>query len=247
MKKIVIIDDEPLARSLVIEFLQEHHEIEVVAECNNGYEGVKAIMQFKPDLIFLDIQMPKISGFEMLELLDEVPPVIFATAFDEYAIKAFEANALDYLLKPFSKERFNVAIEKWKNSTKTNPQDSKLQKLIKSTVNKPEDAQRIVVKNNTEISIIPVDEIVYIEAYDDYVKIFTKDKYYLKKKTMNHYESVLQESMFFRTHRSYIINLQQLTRIEPLEKNSYIVLLKSGKKVPLSRTGYVRLKQKLGL
>ena len=122
-----------------------------------------------------------------------------------------------------------------------------LQKLIKSTVNKPEDAQRIVVKNNTEISIIPVDEIVYIEAYDDYVKIFTKDKYYLKKKTMNHYESVLQESMFFRTHRSYIINLQQLTRIEPLEKNSYIVLLKSGKKVPLSRTGYVRLKQKLGL
>jgi two-component system, LytTR family, response regulator len=247
MKKIVIIDDEPLARSLVLEFLQQHKDIEVVAECNNGYEGVKAIMQFKPDLIFLDIQMPKINGFEMLELLDEVPPVIFATAFDEYAIKAFEANALDYLLKPFSKERFNAAIEKWKNSTKNNSQELRLKKLIETTVKQTEETQRIVVKNNTEISIIPVDEIVYIEAYDDYVKIFTKDKYYLKKKTMNHYETVLNETMFFRTHRSYIINLQQLTRIEPLEKNSYIALLKSGKKVPLSRTGYVRLKEKLGL
>lgn len=247
MKKVIIIDDEPLARSIVTEYLQVYNDFEVVAECNNGYEGVKAIVQHKPDLIFLDIQMPKINGFEMLELLDEIPPVIFATAFDEYAIKAFEANAVDYLLKPFSKERFNTAIEKWKTITKPEVYNANLKTLIENTVKQPEETQRIVVKNNTEISIIPVEDIVYFEAYDDYVKIFTKDRYFLKKKTMNHYEAVLDGQLFFRTHRSYIINLGQLTRIEPLEKNSYVALLKSGKRVPLSRTGYARLKEKLGL
>jgi two-component system LytT family response regulator len=247
MKKIVIIDDEPLARSIVMEYLQDQKEFEVVAECNNGYEGVKAITQHKPDLVFLDIQMPKINGFEMLELLDRVPPVIFATAFDEYAIKAFEANAVDYLLKPFSKERFNTAMEKWKSKSDSPAQGKNVQKLMETGNKQPEETNRIVVKNNSEIAIVPVDEIVYIEAYDDYVKIFTKDKYFLKKKTMNYYEDTLDKDQFFRTHRSYIINLQQLTRIEPLEKNSYVALLRSGKKVPLSRTGYVKLKEKLGI
>jgi two-component system LytT family response regulator len=247
MKKIVIIDDEPLARSIVMEYLQPYKDFEVVAECNNGYEGVKAILQHKPDLVFLDIQMPKINGFEMLELLDHVPQVIFATAFDEYAIKAFEANAVDYLLKPFSKERFNTAIEKWNAKSQTSAAEKNLQRLMETNGKQPDEASRIVVKNNTEIAIVPVDEIVYIEAYDDYVKIFTNDKYFLKKKTMNYYEEVLDKEHFFRTHRSYIINLGQLTRIEPLEKNTYVALLKSGKKVPLSRTGYAKLKDKLGI
>ncbi len=248
MKKVVIIDDEPLARSIVIEYLTSYTDIEVVAECNNGYEGLKAVMQHKPDLIFLDIQMPKISGFEMLELLEHMPSVIFATAFDEFAIKAFEANAIDYLLKPFSKERLDTAMEKWKSKSIDMVSNQKKIQTLAETIGKhAEEEHRIVVKTNTEISIVSVNDVVYIEAYDDYVKIFTKDTYYLKKKTMNYYESVLNTTQFFRTHRSYIINLQQLTKIEPLEKNSYVALLKSGKKIPLSRNGYAKLKEKLGI
>ncbi|MDI1353861.1 MAG: response regulator [bacterium] len=248
MKKVVIIDDEPLARSLVLEYLANRNDLQVVAECNNGYEGIKAIQQHQPDLIFLDIQMPKINGFEMLELLDELPSVIFATAFDEYAIKAFEANAVDYLLKPFSKERFDLALHKWQNKsmTATDPEKS-IAELLQTSEKQPEERHRIVVRNNAEISIIPVQNIHYIEAYDDYLKIFTKDSYFLKKKTMSYYEQVLDPSLFFRTHRSFIINLNELTRIEPLEKNTYIALLRSGKKIPLSRTGYQKLKEKLGI
>lgn len=245
MKKVIIIDDEYLARNLVKEYLETHHDMQVVAECGNGFEGVKAIARYQPDVVFLDIQMPKITGFEMLELLETVPPVIFTTAFDEYAIKAFEANALDYLLKPFSKERFDSAIEKWKMQGATTSQT--VGQLLQNNPVTPEDAGRIVVRNNSEISILATSDIIYIEAYDDYVKIFTKDTYFLKKKTMNFYEQALDNKIFFRTHRSYMINLQQLTRIEPLEKNTYLALLKTGKKIPLSRSGYTRLKEKLGI
>jgi two-component system, LytTR family, response regulator len=248
MKKVVIIDDEPLARSIVVEYLQNHKDILVVAECDNGYEGVKAITQHKPDLVFLDIQMPKINGFEMLELLDNMPSIIFATAFDEYAIKAFETNAVDYLLKPFSKERFDLALEKWMAKKGNEGNDGKnIKNLLENNEKQIEERTRIVVKTNSEITIVPVTDIHYIEAYDDYVKIFTKDNYYLKKKTMNYYEQVLDPALFFRVHRSFILNLQQLTRLEPLEKNSYIALLKSGKKIPLSRPGYSKLKEKLGI
>ncbi len=247
MSKIVIIDDEPLARSLVVEYLQQHSSIEIVAECNDGFQGVKAINQHKPDLIFLDIQMPKINGFEMLELLDTVPNVIFTTAFDEYAIKAFEANAIDYLLKPFSKERFDLAIQKWQEKNNVVSSEKNIQALLENTTKQPDEKNRIVVKNGSDIRIVPMQDVMYIEAYDDYVKIFTKDTYYLKKKTMNYYEEVLDKAHFFRTHRSFIINLQELTKIEPLEKNTYVVLLKNGKRIPLSRTGYSKLKETLGV
>lgn len=247
MKRIVIIDDEPLARSIVAEYLGTYDALEVVAECNNGYEGVKAIQQHKPDLVFLDIQMPKINGFEMLELLDSIPSVIFTTAFDEYAIKAFEANAVDYLLKPFSRDRFKDAMEKWQQKITVGTQDKSVRALMESGEKAADEKNRIVVKTNSEISIIPVLDVLYIEAYDDYVKIFTKDSYYLKKKTMNYYEQVLDPDQFFRAHRSFIVNLQQLTRIEPLEKNTYVALLKSGKKIPLSRSAYSKLKEKLGI
>lgn len=246
--KVVVIDDEPLARMVVLEYLQQQAGIEVAAECNDGFQGVKAIMQHKPDLIFLDIQMPKINGFEMLELLDTMPAVIFTTAFDEYAIKAFESNAIDYLLKPFSKERFDLAIEKYKSKAgNASTAEKNIQSLLETASKQPDDQNRIVVKNGSDIRIVPVQDIQYIEAYDDYVKIFTKDTYYLKKKTMNYYEQVLDGSKFFRTHRSYIINLQELTKIEPLEKNTYIAMLKNGRKIPLSRTGYTRLKEMLGV
>lgn len=245
MTQCVIIDDEPLARSIVKEYLQDHKDIHVAQECGDGFEGVKAIQQHKPSLVFLDVQMPKINGFEMLELIDEHPGVIFTTAFDEYAMKAFEAHAVDYLLKPFSKERFDKAIAKWKEKQKSlyTSAGAEFQNAIKQ----PDEHNRVVVKSGNNIKIIPVQDINYIEAYDDYVKIFTKDGYVLKKKTMAYFEQALDPKQFVRVHRSFIIQLSQLTRIETLEKESHIALLKSGAKIPLSKTGYSRLKEVLGL
>lgn len=243
----VVIDDEPLARSIVLEYLQEYSQIKVVQECNDGFEGVKAIMQHQPDLIFLDIQMPKINGFEMLELIESSPAVIFTTAFDEYAIKAFEAHAVDYLLKPFSKERFNKAVQKWLDNRKHKKSDIPVQHALSNTVKQPEEQNRIVVKFQNNIRIIPAQDIYYIEAFDDYVKIFTKADYFLKKKTMSYFEEVLNPSAFSRVHRSFIVQLQLITRIEPYEKNNHMALLKNGKRIPLSRTGYARLKAVLGV
>lgn len=247
MIKAILIDDEPLARSIVTEYLQAFPEISIAQECNDGFEGVKAITQHKPDLIFLDIQMPKINGFEMLELIDQPPAVIFTTAFDEYAIKAFESRAIDYLLKPFSKDRFTKAIEKWLQQRNQTDVKNNTQTLLTEEVRQPEERNRIVVKEGSNIRIIPVHEVQYIEAYDDYVKIFTQKEMFLKKKTMSFYENSLDSSQFVRVHRSYIINLQQITKIEPLEKETYLALLKSGVRVPLSKSGYGKLKGVLGL
>ncbi|HEX6891112.1 MAG TPA: LytTR family transcriptional regulator DNA-binding domain-containing protein [Chryseolinea sp.] len=247
MIKVVLIDDEPLARSIVTEYLRAFPELTIAQECNDGFEGIKAIAQHKPDLIFLDIQMPKINGFEMLELIEQPPAVIFTTAFDEYAIKAFESRAIDYLLKPFSKERFEKAVQKWLEHRNKSDQKTSTQTLLSEEIRQPEERNRIVVREGSNIRIVPVHEVQYIEAYDDYVKIFTQKEMYLKKKTMSFYENSLDAAQFVRVHRSYIINLQQLTKIEPLEKETYLALLKSGVKVPLSKSGYTKLKGVLGL
>jgi len=244
MIKTILIDDEPLARSIVAEYLQHYAEISIMQECNDGFEGVKAIAQHKPDLIFLDIQMPKINGFEMLELLEQPPSVIFTTAFDEYAIKAFESHAIDYLLKPFSKDRFDKAIQKWLHQHQTSAAPKT---LLTEEVRQPEERTRIVVREGSNIRIVPIHDVHYIEAYDDYVKIFTQKEMFLKKKTMSYYEKSLDETQFVRVHRSYMLNLQQLTKIEPLEKDTYLALLKTGAKVPLSKSGYSKLKGVLGL
>jgi two-component system, LytTR family, response regulator len=244
MIRTVLIDDEPLARSIVAEYLQPYKEIEIVQECNDGFEGVKAIAHHKPDLIFLDIQMPKINGFEMLELIEQPPAVIFTTAFDEYAIKAFEAHAIDYLLKPFSKDRFDKALQKWFSQRQ---QDVSKTLALKEEIRQPEERNRIVVKEGGNIRIIPINEIHYFEAYDDYVKIYTAKEMFLKKKTMSFYEQILDPALFVRVHRSYIMQLSQLTRIEPLEKDTHVALLKNGARIPLSKTGYTRLKSVLGL
>ncbi len=247
MIKTILIDDEPLARLIVREYLQNYNEIEIVQECNDGFEGVKAIMQHNPDLIFLDIQMPKITGFEMLELIEQPPAVIFTTAFDEYAIKAFETHAIDYLLKPFSKERFDKAMEKWLAQANVQQQKKATENLIQSTVDLPEQAERIVVKTAGKIKIIPTREIHYLEAADDYVKLHTREGAFLKNKTMSYFEQSLNAAQFVRTHRSYIINVQEITRIDPYEKESHLAILKSGAHVPVSKTGYVKLKSVLGL
>jgi two-component system LytT family response regulator len=245
--KIIIIDDEPLARSIIREYLQFHPELELVAECNDGFEGVKAIQQYQPDLIFLDIQMPKINGFEMIELIEEPPAVIFTTAFDEYAIKAFESHAVDYLLKPFSRERFDKAISKWTRGGKTSSSKEQLAPLLESVSISPAEHYRVVVKLSGKIRIIPVEEIHYLEAADDYVKIHTREGGFLKNKTMGHFETVLNKNQFVRTHRSYMVNIAEITRIDPYEKDNHLALLKSGARVPVSKTGYAKLKTVLGL
>ncbi|MCB0490228.1 MAG: response regulator [Cyclobacteriaceae bacterium] len=241
--KVIIIDDEPLARSIVKEYLANYPEVEVVQECGDGFEGVKAIAQHQPDLIFLDIQMPKITGFEMLELIDNPPDVIFTTAFDEYAMQAFDAHAVDYLLKPFGRDRFDKAIQKWKSQANK----SAVRPLMEDSVKQPEEHNRVVVKSGNAIKILPTSEIHYIEAYDDYVKIHTKDGFHLKKKTMNFFEKALDVSQFVRVHRSYIIALSQLTKIEMKEKDTHLAKMQSGNLIPMSKTGYLKLKEVLGI
>jgi two-component system, LytTR family, response regulator len=246
MIRTIIIDDEPLARSIIKEYLQRHPQIELVQECNDGFEGIKAIMQHHPDLIFLDIQMPKINGFEMLELVEQPPAVIFTTAYDEYAIKAFENHAVDYLLKPFNQERFDKAINRWREKRSYNTEEP-TKPLLDTASKLPNQNQRIVVKTGSKIKIIPVDDILYLEAADDYVKIHTKDGAYLKNKTMSHFESTLDPALFVRTHRSYIVHVQRITRIEPYEKENFLALLTTGAQVPVSKAGYTKLKSVLGI
>lgn len=245
--KALLIDDEPLARVIVKEYLQQHPQITVLQECNDGFEGIKAIQQFQPDLIFLDIQMPKINGFEMLELIEQPPAVIFTTAFDEYAIKAFESHAVDYLLKPFSQERFDKALEKWMEKKTGAGQLRATESLLETAAQSPAQNHRIVVKNGSKIKIIPVEDVFYLEAADDYVKIHTREGAFLKNKTMAHFEKALDPNLFVRTHRSSIVNIQQITRIDPYEKENHIAILKSGGRVSVSKSGYARLKQVLGL
>ncbi len=247
MIKALIIDDEPLARMIVKEYLQKHKDIELLQECNDGFEGLKAIQQYQPDLIFLDIQMPKINGFEMLELIDQPPAVIFTTAFDEYAIKAFESHAIDYLLKPFSQERFDKAVQKMMEQRSISPVSKISEPLLEAASQTAPQNQRIVVKNGSKIKIIPVEDVYYLEAADDYVKIFTKEGSFLKNKTMSHFEQSLDKNLFVRTHRSCIVNIQQITRIDPYEKDNHIAILKSGGRVSVSKAGYQKLKQVLGI
>lgn len=244
--KVIIIDDEELARSIVKEYLSAHQGIEVVQECGDGFEGIKAIQQHRPDLVFLDIQMPKINGFEMLELLEQPPAVIFTTAFEEYAIKAFESHAIDYLLKPFSKERFDKALQKWQQQN-TQDRNSETQKLLGSTALSPAQSSRVVVKDNGKIRIIPVSQIRYLEAADDYVKIHTADGVFLKNKTMGYFEDTLDQQHFIRIHRSYIINVQLISRIDPYEKESHLAILSIGIKLPVSKSGYAKLREVLGI
>jgi len=249
MKRCLVIDDEPLARMVVLEYLQGFPQIEVMQECNDGFEGLKAIQTHQPDLIFLDVQMPKINGFEMLELVENPPAVIFTTAFDEYAIKAFEAHAVDYLLKPFNKDRFNKAIEKYLSTAAepAAPAKKHTEELLESAASSPAQNERIVVKTGTKVKIIPVQDVLYLAADDDYVSVYTSEGSYLKNKTMNFFEQTLDPKYFVRVHRSYIIAIQQITRIDPYEKDAHLAILKSGAKVPVSKTGYVKLKQVLGI
>lgn len=247
MLKAVIIDDEEPAREIIKAFLKAHDNIGVVAECKNGFEGVKAINDLKPDVVFLDIQMPKLNGFEMLELLDVKPVIIFSTAYDEYAIKAFEHNAADYLLKPYSPQRFNEAVKKALNKAYNNENKAATEEL-KNHLLKEQIIERIAIRSGSNITILPIHKITYIEAQDDYVAIYSEEKKYLKQYTMKYLESALPKDHFARVHRSYIVRIDQIKRLEAMTKDSYIAILKyNDTEIPVSRSGYQQLKQLLGL
>jgi two-component system LytT family response regulator len=242
----IVIDDEKLAREITKGYLSKHPEIEIIAECSNGFDAIKKINEDKPDLIFLDIQMPKISGFEMLELLDDPPAIIFTTAYDQYAIKAFEVSAVDYLLKPFSEERFNDALKKSYALIKDKfQQNSTIKNIIDHNDEKIEFLDRVVIKDGSKISIVPVESIKWIEAQDDYVMINSEQGRFLKKKTMKFFENHLDENMFIRIHRSYIINADFIQHLEQKGKESYQLILKNGRELPVSKTGLSKLKSTL--
>lgn len=245
--KCIIIDDESLARNVVKTYLNEYDDIEIAAECKNGFEGIKAIQEHKPELIFLDIQMPKINGFEMLELIDDPPAIIFTTAFDQYAIKAFEINAVDYLLKPFSKDRFIEAVNRMASRINSGQKPKQnISDLHKDIDESKEYLNRVIIKDRNTIKIVPAEDIKYIQAQDDYVMIYTLNHgNHLKQKTMKYYETHLDPDMFVRIHRSYILNIEAIKNIELLEKESYQAILKEGSSLPISKSGYSRLKELL--
>lgn len=241
--KVIIIDDEPLARQLLQNFMKEQDNFEVVAECSDGFEALKMIKQIDPDLIFLDIQMPKISGFELLEVLQEAPLIIFTTAFEQYALKAFEMNAVDYLLKPFSKDRFNSALDKAKMqlSSKKTPLEN-LSKLNEHIQNEKGVIDRVITRLGSKITVIPVDKIAHIEAQDDYVMLFTESGSYLKERTMKYFEEHLPSNTFVRLHRSFIVNINFIAGIEPYSKEIHLIKMKSGAMVKASPDGYRKLR-----
>jgi len=239
----IIIDDEKLARDVVKNMLADNTNIDIVAECENGFDGVKAIQELRPDIVFLDIQMPKITGFEMLELLDEIPEIIFTTAFDQFALKAFEVNAIDYLLKPFSEERFHSALSKAIEKLNSVVQGNSIkEKLSENPIAGGEYLKRIVVKKAQKILVIPIEQVEYIEAQDDYVMFITTQGKFMKKGTMNFYEKNLSPEMFARIHRSYIIRIDLIKQIEPFGKDSYIIIVNKDLKLPLSKSKYQQLK-----
>ncbi|MCF6351880.1 MAG: LytTR family DNA-binding domain-containing protein [Cyclobacteriaceae bacterium] len=237
---ILIIEDEQPARDLVIKYLEEVEDVKVT-QASNGFEGLKLINSTTYDVVLLDIQMPKLSGFEMLELIDNPPPVIFCTAYDEFAIKAFEQNAVDYLLKPFSKQRLLDAI------AKVSTQSERVEVVEVASIVRQEPLERIVVKNAKSIDIIPVVEIQYLQSQDDYVEIHSKGKKYLKQQRLKYYESALNDKLFVRVHRQYILNINRIKKLDKMGKESYVALLKNGETIPVSASGYGRLKEVLRL
>ncbi len=243
--KALIVDDEELARKLLREMLASHPEIEIVGECGNGMEAVKAVAEHEPELLFLDVQMPKLSGFDVLELVDPAGlAVIFVTAFDQYAMKAFDVHAVDYLLKPYSKERFEAALERAKSQKAEKAPDAAA--LAATARPAGQFLERIVVKDGTKVTLVPTAKLDYVEALDDYVSLATEGKKLLKQQTISSLEAALDPAVFVRIHRSFVVNFERVSRIEPYGKESKVAVLGNGVKLPVSRAGYERLRKVMG-
>lgn len=243
--KALIVDDEALARAVVREHLESHPEVEILLECANGFEAVKAVHELRPDLVFLDIQMPKLDGFEVLELLDPLPAVVFVTAYDQYALKAFEAHAVDYLLKPFSKTRFDEALAKVQEKIRAKT-PLPIAPMELSAAGRPWPLERLVVRDGGKVTLIAMSKLDYVQAQDDYVELHSEGRGILKQQTLASLESQLDPARFLRIHRSFILNLDRLVRLEQQPSESWVAVLQDGKKLPVSKTGYQRLKEILG-
>lgn len=242
----IIIDDETPARDILKFYLKDHSVIDIIAECSDGFAGLKSISTLKPDLVFLDIQMPRLTGFELIEVMTEKPAIIFTTAYDQFAIKAFELNAVDYLLKPFPPDRLHEAINKVVARFGADKDDNlPASLLIEKLPEQPGPVNRIVVRKGNAINLIPVDQVKYIEAEDDYVMVHHATGKALKQQTMKFYEENLPPRDFVRVHRSFIVRVQEINRIEPYGKDNHVAILKSGEKLPVSRAGYKQLKEEL--
>jgi two-component system LytT family response regulator len=241
--KVVMADDESLARRVLSEYLAAEPDLEVVAECSNGFDAVKAVNDLKPDVVFLDIQMPKLDGFEVLELIDTPTAVVFVTAFDQYAIRAFDAAAVDYLLKPFSVDRLRAALERVRARLRENvmappPHD------LRTAVRAPgEYLDRIVVKDGSRVHVIPVGKLDYAEAQDDYVSLRSEGRTWLRQQTISSLETALDPRRFLRLHRSYVVNVDRIVRIEANTKDTWVAILTDGAKIPVSRAGYTRFRE----
>jgi two-component system LytT family response regulator len=242
MIRVVIVDDELPARELLREFLSADEDCEIVAECANGFEAVKAVAQHDPDLLLLDIQMPKLDGFEVLELLDRSPIVVFVTARDEHALRAFEVHALDYLLKPLSHERFQQVMERVKRAAGHDRQP--VAGLATSLRAKP--LQRIVVRGEDgAIQVVPVSRLDYIEAADDAILLATSGTKLRKQQPLSEIATQLDPDRFVRIHRAYVVNIERIEKIELYAKDSRVAILRDGTRLPVSRSGYQRLKELL--
>lgn len=239
--RIIIVDDEALARGVVREYLSEHADAEVVAECANGFEAVKAITELEPDLVFLDIQMPKLDGFEVAELSAGKAHFIFATAFDQYAIKAFEFHALDYLLKPFSQQRFDQALAHARERMGA-AAGGAVQAMARAALARHKPLGRVLIRDGAKVHVIASEKIEYIEAQDDYVQIRADGKSYLKNQSLSELEGQLEPERFLRIHRSYIVNIECVSRIEQATKDSHVAILRDGCKLPISRSGYQKIR-----
>jgi two-component system LytT family response regulator len=247
----VVVDDEMLARQVLKEHLLARRDLEIVAECANGFEAVKAITELQPDLVLLDIQMPKLDGFEVLELVGRPVPVIFVTAYDEFAVRAFEIHAIDYLLKPFSAERINDAIDRARarllapaaEPAAPTPAPAPItpQELRAEAKPPAGPLERVLIRDGSKVHVIPVDDVDFVQAQDDYVCFHAGGKQYLKEQPLAEVEAALDATRFVRIHRSFLLNVDRLARVEPLTKDSRIAILKDGRKLPLSRAGYQRL------
>ena len=243
--RVVIVDDEPLARTVVREYLKGHPGVEVVAECGNGFDAVKAVTELAPDLMFLDVQMPKLDGFEVLELLGREVPVIFTTAYDQYALRAFEVHAVDYLLKPFSEARFAEALSRARARMQGREPAPDLVAVAAARGPRQAPLERVLIRDGAQVHVLAVEKIDYVEAQDDYVCFKSEGRQYLKDQTMAALEALLDPSRFVRVHRSYLLNLERIARVELYAKDSRVAVLRDGTRLPVSRAGYARLSRLL--
>jgi two-component system, LytTR family, response regulator len=242
--RIVIVDDEPLARAVVREYADADPAIEIVADCPNGFDAVKAVTELKPDLVLLDVQMPKLDGFEVLELLGRDQPVVFVTAYDQYALRAFEVHAVDYLLKPFSAERFQEAMQRARERVRAKTV-LPLEAIVGDAKPRTGPAERVLIRDGANVHVLPVDRIDYVEAQDDYVAFKSEGKQYLKDQTLAAVEAMLDPARFVRIHRSFILNIDRIAKVELYAKDSRMATLRDGTRLPVSRAGYARLAELL--